>query len=110
MLSPMNTETILLEKISEKETELTNLKKEYEEIKQKNMLDRIIPGNVYRFTYVDDISTVAYVREICDEKTYFVNIINDNHYSFYTREIKNAEHLPELTEAYKNFKSLLESA
>lgn len=96
--------------IKTKETELISLKKELEELTRKKMLEQIIPGNVYRVTFVDDMCAVAYVRETCDEKTYFVNIINDNYYSFYTRDIKNAELLQELTEAYENFKTTYESA
>lgn len=96
--------------IPETEKELENLKKEYEEIKRKNMLDRIVPGNVYRFTLCDRPNIILCVREISEHKVYTVNITNDTWGNFYCSEITNVEHLPELTEAYKNFKTILESA
>lgn len=94
--------------IPEKEKELENLKKEYEEIKQKNVLDRIVPGNVYRFTLCDRPNIILYVREISEHKVYTVNITNDTWGNFYRSEVTNVEHLPELTEAYKNIRDLLE--
>jgi hypothetical protein len=95
--------------IPEKETELENLKKEYEEIKRKNMLDRIVPGNVYRFTYNEE-SYVRLIREIYESKIYTTDLVRGYKDSFYIDGFKNVEHLPELTEAYKNFKTLLEKA
>lgn len=94
--------------IKKKESELENLKKELVELTRKKMLDQIVPGNVYRFTWLDDSRSVAYVREFCDEKTYATNLTNDHYYCFYNSEWTNVEHLPELTEAYKNFKTILE--
>lgn len=93
--------------IPEKETELTNLKKEYEEIKRKSMLDRIVPGNVYRFNYNEE-TYVRLVREIYEHKVYTTDLVRGYSDSFYIDAFKNVEHLPELTEAYKNFKTLLE--
>lgn len=95
--------------IQTKETELENLKKEYEEIKRKNMLDRIVPGNVYRFTYNEE-SYVRLIREIYESKIYTTDLVRGYQDSFYIDGFKNVEHLPELTEAYKNFKTLIESA
>lgn len=101
-------ETELSTKITEKETELENLKKEYEEIKRKKMLDRIVPGNVYRFTYNEE-TYVRLIREIYESKIYTTDLVRAHPDSFYIDGFENVEHLPELTEAYKNFKTLLHS-
>lgn len=95
--------------IKNKEIELENLKKELDELKRKNRLARIIPGNVYRFKY-DGETYVRCVREICDNKIFTKNLTNGYQDSFYIDGFEPVELLPELTEAYKNFKTLLEKS
>lgn len=98
------------ERIKEKEFELETLKKELKEINRKKIISSIIPGNVYKFTWISGGSDVRYVRESCEEKVYLVNLINDVYSNMYTNEIDNVEYLPELTETYKKLKDLLEKA
>jgi len=115
-------ENDLTQLIPKKEIELENLKKELDELKRKNMLARIVPGNVYRFNseeYPQETFT-CYVRNIDkDNDRVFVTIIKSSStaprvlgtfHKFYRSMIKDIEFLPELTEAYKNFKTLLETA
>lgn len=102
-------ENDLTQLIPKKEIELENLKKELDELKRKNRLARIIPGNVYRFKY-DGETYVRCVREICDNKIFTKNLTNGYQDSFYIDGFEPVELLPELTEAYKNFKTLLEKS
>lgn len=110
ILISKNSQNSLETKIKEKEIELETLKKELKEVNRKNIISSIIPGNVYKFTWNIGGSNVLYVREICEEKVYLVNLINDVYSNMYTNEIDNVEHLPELTETYKKLKDLLEKA
>ncbi len=96
--------------IKKKESELENLKKELVELTRKKMLDQIVPGNVYRFTLCGKPNIILCVRDVSEHKVYTVNLINDLWGNFYHSEVTNVELLPELTEAYKNFKTILEKA
>lgn len=95
--------------IPETEKELENLKKEYEEIKRKNMLDRIIPENVYRVVLYDNETYIRYVFGVYySDNTITTQNLDSGHINSYDINLlKNVELLPELTEAYKNFKTLL---
>jgi hypothetical protein len=107
--------------IPKKELELENLKKELDELKQKNMLARMVPGNVYRINYQDypQETFIWHIRDIDrdNDRVSVTNIKSSNCVSsfakfgkFYISKIKDIELLPELTEAYKNFTTLLETA
>lgn len=102
----------LTQLIPKKEIELENLKKELDELKQKNMLARIVPGNVYRFNWIDDSSSVLLFFGFCSsDNTIITKNLDRGHTNSYNINLlKNVELLPELTEAYKNFKTLLETA
>ena len=95
--------------IKKKETELENLKKELVELTRKKMLDQIVPDNIYRIYYGENNSVVGFLNKIDDQFYSIKNQFTTIHH-IDVSTISSVILMKDVTEAYKNFKTILEKA